>query len=351
MNNSLRNFLFSRQLKHAIKTAIAAVICLILYKSFNLPKGYWAVLTAIAVMQSTADTGSLESTWRISLQRLLGTMAGAIVGLAIHVLFYPGYTELIFIIFFLIVAGVYLTYLFPSMKLAGVTAVIVLLFAGHQPMSHNYAILRALEILLGAIVALVVSVAVWPQRMHQYLYKNYLKHMKQILDLFQAVQKAFSGHHGLTDEQSEAMSELLNEVDGEKIHLDDLMKSRRVRITNLLSRQIRLLKNIKVISRGIGDLPDDYYEDKRLMKVTQRAFFLIEKGLLVVVENNPTKDLLDQFEQTCLEYEAAFNAYRAKKYFEKLTMDESYAVMSLSITIKKMLDLVVELLKSSSSYL
>ena len=57
------------------------------------------MITAIVVMQSTADTGSLESTLRLAWQRLIGTMTGAILALVIHVLFQPTYIELIFIIF------------------------------------------------------------------------------------------------------------------------------------------------------------------------------------------------------------------------------------------------------------
>jgi uncharacterized membrane protein YccC len=345
-SEQFRAFLFSRQLKHAIKTAIAAIICLILYKSFYLPKGYWAVLTAIAVMQSTADTGSLESTWRISLQRLLGTMTGAIIGLSIHVLIYPNYWQLIIILFFLIIAGVYLAYLWPSMKTAGVTAVIILLFAGHQPMSHNYAVLRALEILLGAMVALMVSVLIWPQRMHQYLYKNYLQNMRRTLDLFQAVAKSFSSRKPLSTEQSEAMRDLLTTVDGEKVHLDHLMKSRKLLISNILLQQIRLLKNIKTISKSIDDLPEVYYTDVSQMKVTQKVLFIIDKALSAVVENQPLGDLLKTIEAISYEYDLAFEDYLARKYVEHLNMIESYAIVSLSISLKKMLDLVAELLKS-----
>lgn len=349
-SQSFRNFLFSRQLKHAIKTAIAAVICLILYKSFHMPKGYWAVLTAIAVMQSTADTGSLESTWRLSFQRLFGTMVGAIIGLSIHVLINPDYAQLVYIVFFLIVMGVYATYLWPSLKLAGVTAVIILLFAGHQPMSHNYAVLRAFEILLGAVIALIVSMTIWPQRMHQYLYKNYLKHMKQILDLFQVVQQSFAGHHAFTTEQERAVSDLLEEVDGEKVHLDHLLKSRKLFIANSLTRQIRLLKNIKMISKSIGDLPEDYYEDTPLMKITQKVFFLIDRGLLAIVVDHPLDDLLDKFDEVNRQYESAFENYRANKYFEHMSMAQSFAVVSLSIAVKKMLDLVSELIKSRATF-
>ena len=341
------DFLASRQFKHAVKTAIATVICLVLYRSWHLPKGYWAVFTAIAVMQATADTSSLESAWKTSLDRLIGTMTGAIIGLSIHVLFYPDYWQLVSMVFVLIMVGVCITYVWPSMKLAGLTAVIVLLFAGHEPMTQNYAVLRAFEILLGAVVALTVSITIFPQRMHQYLFKNYKKHMKQIVDLFQVIEKAFGTKHALSIEQIDAMSELLDKVAKEKSHIDHLTRSRRLLISQILATQIRLLKNIKTIAKSIGILPFDYYEDSSLMKVTQKAFFLIDQALSGIVANDSLESLLDQFEPLSDEYDQAFEVYRLKKHFEKLTMNESYAVVSLSIAIKKMLDLLCELSKTT----
>ncbi len=343
-------FLASRQFKHAVKTAIATVICLVLYRSLDLPKGYWAVFTAIAVMQATADTSSLEGAWKTSLDRLIGTMTGALVGLGIHVLIYPDYWQLVSIVFILIMVGVCITYVWPSMKLAGLTAVIVLLFAGHEPMTQNYAVLRAFEILLGAVVALTVSITIFPQRMHQYLFKNYRKHLKQILDLFQAIEKSFGNKHLLSTEQINAMTELLDKIAKEKSHIDHLTRSRRLLITQILANQVRLLKNIKAIGKSIGALPLDYYEDSSLMKVTQKIFFLIDQSLSAMVADTSLDEFLNQFEPLSDEYDQAFEDYKSKKYFDKLTMKESYAVVSLSIALKKMLDLLSELLKTTSDH-
>ncbi len=61
--------------KHAIKTAIAAVLTILLYESFKIPEGYWAAISAVIVMQANLG-GSLSASWN----RLLGSAIGATVG-------------------------------------------------------------------------------------------------------------------------------------------------------------------------------------------------------------------------------------------------------------------------------
>jgi uncharacterized membrane protein YccC len=63
--------------KHAIKTAIAAVLTIVIYQSFNIPEGYWAAISAVIVMQANLG-GSLSTSWN----RLLGSAIGATVGAA-----------------------------------------------------------------------------------------------------------------------------------------------------------------------------------------------------------------------------------------------------------------------------
>ena len=344
--HQFKNFCASRQMKHAIKTAIAAIICLIIYKSEHLPKGYWAVITAIIVMQSTADTGSLESTFHLAWQRLVGTMLGAIVGLSIHVIFTPNYFELVFIIFLLIIVGVCITYFFPGMKMVGITAVLVILVSGHQPMTQNIAFIRAIEILLGAFIALFVSVTIWPQRMHQYLYQNYLKHMGVILKQFNKVETAFRVRSNITPSDNNVINNLLSQIDSERHHLDHLAKSRRRMISNLLSWQIRLLKNIKLIYKNIGQLPENYFENQSLMSQTEQVLELIHQRLILITSG--TIKIEDETAtHTIIEaYNLCIEQYRLNKRFQRFSMNESYAVATIAMAANKLVDLTSEIIDS-----
>jgi hypothetical protein len=64
-------------LRHATRMTVAAVLAFAAAWAFALPEGYWAVISAVVVMQS-----SLGGTLGASLDRLMATVAGAMVGAA-----------------------------------------------------------------------------------------------------------------------------------------------------------------------------------------------------------------------------------------------------------------------------
>ena len=64
-------------LRHAARMTVAAILAFAAAWAFALPEGYWAVISAVVVMQS-----SLGGTLGASLDRLMATVAGAMVGAA-----------------------------------------------------------------------------------------------------------------------------------------------------------------------------------------------------------------------------------------------------------------------------
>jgi hypothetical protein len=64
-----------REVLHSIRTAVAAVGSLLIARFCRLPESYRAVVTTIAIMQSTPGT-----TWPVSMQRFVGTTLGAALG-------------------------------------------------------------------------------------------------------------------------------------------------------------------------------------------------------------------------------------------------------------------------------
>src|SRR5271165_2530871 len=61
-------------LTHSARTAVAAVVSLLVARLFRLPEAYWASITTLIVMQST-----LGAALPISAQRFAGTAVGAAV--------------------------------------------------------------------------------------------------------------------------------------------------------------------------------------------------------------------------------------------------------------------------------
>src|SRR5208337_4196047 len=69
---------------HSARTALAAVVSLLIARLFRLPEAYWAAITTLIVMQST-----LGAALPISAQRLAGTAVGAVFGALIGA-YFPG---------------------------------------------------------------------------------------------------------------------------------------------------------------------------------------------------------------------------------------------------------------------
>ena len=180
----LINNYHSQPTRHAIKTGIAAVLTILIYRYLQLPQGYWAVITAVIIMQSNIESGSLEMTLRLALQRFIGTFSGALSGFVVLLLLQPNYWQLLLIIFLLIVVGSLLVRIYQGFNLFGPTALIIILLSYQQPLTQNIAIIRSIEILLGLVVAIAVTIFIWPYRITQHLNQNRKKRFQLIHQQF-----------------------------------------------------------------------------------------------------------------------------------------------------------------------
>jgi uncharacterized membrane protein YccC len=60
------------ELKLALRVTIAGTLAFAVTRFFDLPQGYWAVITAVVVMQASVG-GSLKA----AVERFTGTLAGS----------------------------------------------------------------------------------------------------------------------------------------------------------------------------------------------------------------------------------------------------------------------------------
>jgi uncharacterized membrane protein YgaE (UPF0421/DUF939 family) len=141
----------------SLRTAIAAVMSLLIARLFRLPEAYWAPITTITVMQSTLGA-ALAASW----QRFVGTALGAVAGALL-----AGYFASTTVWF---TAGVFALGLICALlgldrnayRFAGTTLAIVML-VGHKDVAWKMAIHRFVEVSVGIAVALVLT-AIWPER-------------------------------------------------------------------------------------------------------------------------------------------------------------------------------------------
>jgi uncharacterized membrane protein YccC len=128
-----------------------------------LSQGYWAVITAVIVMQASVG-GSLKAT----VDRLVGTVAGAVYGGVVDFAIpHTNPAELGIALAIALAPLAVLAALYPSFRVAPVTAIIVLLTPSAGSLGPlQFTVDRILEIALGSIVGLAVSLLILPARAH-----------------------------------------------------------------------------------------------------------------------------------------------------------------------------------------
>lgn len=151
------------EIKLSLRITAAGIITYVIVQLLGLAQGYWAVLTAVIVMQASLG-GSLKA----MLDRLAGTIAGAVAGIVV-VLIVPR-TGVVTTGLALLLALVPLSALVafkPAYRVAPVTAVIVVLIAHGPALSTGLA--RAFEIALGTVIAFAVALLFLPSRAYPLL--------------------------------------------------------------------------------------------------------------------------------------------------------------------------------------
>ena len=148
------------ELRQAVRVTVGCSLAFALYHLLNLPQGYWAVFTVVIVMQ-----GSIGGTLSAAVDRMKGTLLGALVG-AVAASLRPQTPLGLGIAMALSVAITALAAaLRPTLKVAPVTAVIMLISPSGASMGPLVsALYRVVEIFIGSVIGVATSVLVLPAR-------------------------------------------------------------------------------------------------------------------------------------------------------------------------------------------
>ena len=143
-------------ISHSTRTAVAAVVSLLVARLFRLPEAYWAAITTLIVMQSTWGAAL-----PISARRFAGTAMGAAVGGVIGS-YFPGSVVVFGLAVFVI--GMFCAALRverSAYRYAGITLAIVMLVTRSNS-EWVIAVHRFLEVSIGIAVGLAIT-AIWPE--------------------------------------------------------------------------------------------------------------------------------------------------------------------------------------------
>lgn len=152
------------QLRQAVRMTVSGLVALGLGELLGTPRAYWAVLTAVLVTQA-----SLGGSIRASIDRLIGTVCGAVYGAAVALLIPHQDLAGAFLATAAAVAPLaFASAISPSFRIAPVTAIIVLLIPSTATLGVvPAAVDRVAEIIFGCLVGLACSLLVLPSRGHQ----------------------------------------------------------------------------------------------------------------------------------------------------------------------------------------
>jgi len=141
---------------HAIRTALAATVSVIIARLVQMPEAYWAAIATLVVMQST-----LGATLTLSLERIVATAVGASVG-ALEANFF-GANLVAFALAIILIGLLSIAFRLEktAYRYASITLAIIVLIPRSAP-AWIIALHRFLEVSVGIVVALAV-VALWPE--------------------------------------------------------------------------------------------------------------------------------------------------------------------------------------------
>ena len=145
-----------------MRVTVAALAAYSVYHLLSLPQGYWAVFTTVIVVQT-----SIGATLTVSLERLIGTLVGALVGgvaAAVHPQTPLGLGVALAIAVAVTAFGAAVR---SDLKVAPVTAVIMLISPSGANSPVVTALLRVSEIGLGSVIGVAATLLIFPARAHQ----------------------------------------------------------------------------------------------------------------------------------------------------------------------------------------
>ncbi|MFI3256548.1 MAG: FUSC family protein [Psittacicella sp.] len=149
-----------------------AVIAIISY-IFNIPYGYWGIITASFVM--TTNYSSLI--WDKAKQRAIGTIGGAITGVLISLL--PHNSSAQYVITWVCFAIFAYFSIVGSYKYGGVIAAVtltIIVFPNHNGLYVG--LWRAFNIILGGLISVIVGMYIFPSKARvqfKILFREFLK--------------------------------------------------------------------------------------------------------------------------------------------------------------------------------
>jgi len=329
------------ELRLAVRVTTAAVLAFAIAKLLGFAHGYWAVITAIIVMQTSVG-GSLKA----AVDRLLGTMAGALYGAAVALLIPHGTTtELTAAMVAAILPLALLAAVKPGFKVAPVTAFIVLVpLSGAAAPPLTYALERILEISIGSVVGLATALLVLPARAHHNLAQLAAKAADLNADLMVSLFEGLTsdaGRPGLRAQHA-AIRKALAQAEAV---VEEAVRERKSWLTDspdpepLFRSLNRLRHDLVMVARATAKPLPGVLAPRLLPKLTgvRDAGSNLLRAMAEALRTRHAAPSLERFENALRDYVAEMDAVWKDKVTQALAADDAGRIFALRFALDQMI--------------
>jgi len=145
---------------HALRTVVAAILAILLYRSFSWPQAYWILSSAVLVIQ-TYNGPTPQRKWMFliisGLSVTLFTFLGSLIGHSIL-----AFAVLLTLTSFI---AVYLNVISSDMGTSAFYVNLFCLMSGALNVNWIETVQRSTSVFLGFIIAVIVCACIWPERL------------------------------------------------------------------------------------------------------------------------------------------------------------------------------------------
>jgi len=327
-------------LRLALRTTLAGLLTFALGHVLKLPQAYWAVLTSVIVVQASVAT-SLKAV----VDRMLGTVAGAVWGVIVT-LVVPHHDQVALgaTLVLALAPLALMAALRPSFRVAPITAVIVLLSTtGVQLGPVHYALDRVLEIAVGCVVGLAVSVLVVPDRAQGLLADAVAEVLLALRALAETMfaeltrptdAAAIGATHARLNQTLTRVESLVDELKRERAHrLSDAPDAEP------FARTLRRLRHdFTAITRAVAEPlppPTLHHLADAVGELRRALSTYLTESAVAVRERRPPPALV-VVDHAMLGFREAMDRLRQSGTLRQLTIEELERVLSLAFALQQL---------------
>ncbi|RKF22461.1 FUSC family protein [Altericroceibacterium spongiae] len=320
----------------ALRVMIACAVTYAITQIAGFQQGFWAVFTVLLVMQ-----GSVGATVRAATDRLIATVAGAVMG-GIAVLIAPAgalYTGISLVV----VAGItsVAASLNPRLRVAGLTAAVVMLTRAPDIPVFTFVYLRILEIAMGGVIGVTASRLVLPVQASTVMVNKLVDVLNSITDLLDHQADALEKGEGyIATETNIALRTALTSAEE---MLPDVIQEQTARLgrPGVSDAIVRTLWRIRNDITHVSRLTDKPFSEPVLQALGTSVTALIHaEGRLAQIcgEALKTKDVIERDDaRGCLaDFEMAFKHFRVSKEASNLDFEEIGRIFGLAFALRRL---------------